>query len=197
LTHLHPDHTADLVPFLFGSKYPPYLIHCSRIELVAGTDFRPFYEGLRDLYGSWIELPGDVFQVITLPENGSWEREFPGFRLISRPMVHTASSLGYRLVLPDRKILVFSGDSDYSTQLVELAQKADVLVLECSFPEGEKVAGHLTPSLAGKIARQADVKKLVLTHFYPECIGRDLLEPCAREFGGPITLAEDFLTLSI
>jgi ribonuclease BN (tRNA processing enzyme) len=197
LTHLHPDHSADLVPFLFASKYPPYLPNRRPCHLFAGSDFNPFYSGLNNLYGHWIEWSPGLLRIIPLPQDRPWEKEFSDFSLLSSPVPHSSSSLGYRITLPDRKVLVFSGDSDYSTSLVELAQKADLLVCECSFPEGEKVSGHLIPSLAGRIAREAGVGQLILTHFYPECLGRDLIGPCAREYSGPILLAEDLQTVFI
>jgi ribonuclease BN (tRNA processing enzyme) len=197
LTHLHPDHSADLVPFLFAGKYPPYLVNRGPCTLFAGSDIDPFYQALQDLYGRWIEWPQGLFTVISLPQDQPWERGFPDFSLLSSPLDHTSSSLGYRITLSKGKSLVFSGDSDYSSSLVELAQGADLLVCECSFPEGQKVPGHLTPSLAGRIAREAGVSRLILTHFYPECLGRDLVGPCAREYNGPITLAEDFQTINL
>ncbi len=56
------------------------------------------------------------------------------------------------------------------------------LLLECSCPEGHKVAGHLTPSLAGRIARESGCKSLVLTHIYPECDRHDLMTPLRQEY---------------
>lgn len=195
LTHLHPDHSADLASFLFASKYPPYLVNRTPIHLLAGTDFERFHKALKDLYGHWIELPEGLFKPILLSQDRPEEISFSSFLLESRPITHTSSSIGYRITLPDRKVLVFSGDSDYSHSIIQLSLKADLLVLECSFPEGKKVDGHLTPSLAGRIAREAGVNQLALTHFYPECQGEDLIGPCRREFSGIIHLTEDFQTI--
>ena len=197
LTHLHPDHSADLAPFLFGTRYPPYLKNRRPIQLLAGTDFDSFYKTLIALFGRWIELPDGLLRVLTLPQDRSFKKIFPHFSLLSTPVRHSSSSLGYRINLHNRKVLVFSGDSDYSDSLVELAKKSDLLILECSFPEEQKVEGHLTPSLAGRIAREAGAKQLILTHFFPECQGRDLVAPCAREYSGNIILAEDFLTIPL
>jgi len=197
LTHLHPDHCADLVPFLFGTRYPPYFKHRRPFYVLAGTDFASFYKTLTALYGHWVELPEGLLNLLSLPQDRLFKKKFPHFSLQSTPVRHIASSLGYRITLPTRKVLVFSGDSDYSDALVNLAKNTDVLILECSFPEGKKVEGHLTPSLAGRIARKAGAKQLILTHFFPECQGQDLLVPCAREYNGNIMLAEDFLTISI
>ncbi len=59
-----------------------------------------------------------------------------------------------------------------------------------------KVPGHLTPSLAGRIATQAGVKKLVLTHFYPECEQVDIAKQCRKTYQGPLELAEDLKEIS-
>ena len=70
--------------------------------------------------------------------------------------------------------MVYSGDTDYSEDLIRLAQGADLLICECSLPEEMKVEGHLVPSLAGRIASEAGCRKLLLVHLYPECEGRDI-----------------------
>jgi ribonuclease BN (tRNA processing enzyme) len=197
LTHLHPDHSADLVPLLFAGRYPPYAAGGKALHLVAGEGFRDFYEKLQGLYGSWIEWAPGRLQRHLRPVDRSFEQVFLGLPLVSRPVAHTPVSLGFRLTLPSGKTLVFSGDTDYCRTLVELARGADWLVCECSFPEGQKKEGHLTPSWAGRIAREAGVKTLILTHFYPECAGQDLLGPCSREFGGPILPAEDLMVISL
>ena len=63
--------------------------------------------------------------------------------------------------------------------------------------DGMKVEGHLTPSLAGKLAREANCRKLVLTHFYPPCNGVDIIARAKAEYPGEIVQAEDFMTIEI
>jgi ribonuclease BN (tRNA processing enzyme) len=197
LTHLHPDHSGDLVPLLFAGKYPPFLAAGKTLHLVAGEGFRTYYEKLQEIYGSWITWPPGRLRLHLRPQDRPAGQEFLGIPLVSRPVAHTPVSLGYRLTLPSGKTLVFSGDTDYCDSLVELADRADWLVCECSFPEGQKQEGHLTPTLAGRVAREARVGTLLLTHFYPECSGQDLFGPCSREFDGPILLAEDLMVISL
>ncbi|NNG47268.1 MAG: MBL fold metallo-hydrolase, partial [Deltaproteobacteria bacterium] len=74
---------------------------------------------------------------------------------------------------------------------------ADVAVFECSFPNERRVEGHLTPGEAGEVANAAKVKRLVLTHFYPECEGADILSQCQETFSGEVILAEDLLRIPV
>ena len=72
-----------------------------------------------------------------------------------------------------------------------------MLILECSFPDEMKVEGHLTPSLAGRIARKAHCRRLILTHLYPLCDEYDILRQCRKEFAGEVIVAHDLLRVKI
>ncbi|MGB3097632.1 MAG: MBL fold metallo-hydrolase, partial [Candidatus Deferrimicrobiaceae bacterium] len=95
------------------------------------------------------------------------------------------------------KVIAFSGDTDVCAGIVTAARNADVAVFECSFPNECKVRGHLTPGEAGELASAARVKKLVLTHFYPECEGADILGQCGETYSGEIILAKDLLRVPV
>jgi ribonuclease BN (tRNA processing enzyme) len=112
-------------------------------------------------------------------------------------MTHSPQSVGFRLSAADGRSLVYSGDTDVTPALVRLAARADLLICECAQPDQEKVPGHLTPGEAGRIASQAGVKHLVLTHFYPACESVDLAAQCRRTYRGPLTLAHDLLSFEI
>ncbi|HTG94411.1 MAG TPA: MBL fold metallo-hydrolase, partial [Pyrinomonadaceae bacterium] len=88
----------------------------------------------------------------------------------------------YRFDAPDRSIVI-SGDTAYSPELAQFAKGADVLVHEVMYlpaidalvrrlPEAKRLrehllASHTLPADVGKIATQAGVKTLVLSHFVP------------------------------
>ncbi|MBN2126574.1 MAG: MBL fold metallo-hydrolase, partial [Deltaproteobacteria bacterium] len=119
------------------------------------------------------------------------------FTLHSRPLPHTPHSLGYRVELPSGKSLVYSGDTGYCDAIVELAMHTDLLLLECSFPDWAPVEGHLTPSLAGKIARLSGAKRLALLHFYPDVLTTDIVSQCRRAYSGTLILGRDLLHIRI
>ena len=196
-SHLHPDHTAEFVPFLFATKYPETYRRRTPFTVVAAKGFEGFYGGLRSVYGRWIELEPGLMEILELKNRAADSKHFEAFKVESRPMNHTEQSLGYRITEPSGKTLVYSGDTDYCDDLVILAENADVLVCECALPDEKKVAGHLTPSVAGEIAQKAHVKKLVLTHFYPECDTVDMVAQCRNTYTGPLVLAKDLMVLEI
>jgi len=100
--------------------------------------------------------------------------------LVDHPPVVPA--FAYRFDCPDRSI-VFSGDTRPSRNLVELARGADVLVHEVMYlPALETIiavepnaktlrehllASHSTAEQVGRVASEAGVKTLVLSHFVP------------------------------
>lgn len=192
-THLHPDHTMDFIPFLFATKYTPGFTRKEPLKLYGPVGFKNFCDRMVELYSK--ELVNVEYD-ITLDELKEEERRFDGWKMATRKMEHTPNAIGYRFESNGRTF-VYSGDTDYCEGIVHLARDADVLLLECSFPDSMKVPGHLTPTLAGKIAAEAGVKRLVLTHFYPPCDEEDILTPCRAEFDGEVIKAEDLMRLQV
>ncbi|MDZ7798919.1 MAG: MBL fold metallo-hydrolase [Patescibacteria group bacterium] len=113
---------------------------------------------------------------------------------------HTFSpyAVAYRIEYKG-KSMVYAGDIcfDYPKSLLEISKNTDLLLIESSMPNQNKVKSHLTPSQAGKIASKAKVKKLVLTHFYPECEKYDLKKQAQKTYKGPIVLAKDLMQIEI
>ena len=196
-SHFHPDHTSELVPFLFSNKYPDGSRRKKPLTLVAGNGFLKFYENLKLVYGHWIELDSDFLNMIELDNTHHDMRRFDDFKVETLPVEHNPESIAYRITGPGGASVVYSGDTDFSDNLVMLSKDADLLICESALPDELKVKGHLTPSLAGEIAKRANVRKLVLTHFYPECDLVDVKKECRKTYSGPLVLAEDLMTINI
>jgi ribonuclease BN (tRNA processing enzyme) len=192
LTHFHPDHCSELVPFLFALKSPNFNKEGRQLKLIGGEGLKELFQGLRNVFGHWIELNPEYLEIIELKLTAEDYFVLVDGVLKSIPVIHNRESLAYRLETDSRSFVV-SGDTDVCENLVNISRNADMLLCESSTPDEIKREGHLTPSLAGRIASEARVKKLVLTHFYPECDKTDIAKQCFKTYDGPLFLAEDLM----
>ena len=118
----------------------------------------------------------------------------------------------YRFDCPGRSIVI-SGDTAYAPSLVELAKGADVLVCEAMHLGGLEallkkvpnaatlrehlIASHTVTEEVGKMAAEAGVKTLVLSHLVPSddpSISEEMWTEGARKhFSGTIVVGRDLL----
>lgn len=127
--------------------------------------------------------------------------------VVEHPLVPLA--FAYRFDCPDRSIVI-SGDTRRSDAVVRLARGADVLVHEVLYlPAAPGAPGsalrkhvvdsHTTAEDAGRVATEAGVKTLVLSHFVPSedpPISDDQWMAAARStFSGTIVVGRDLLEL--
>ncbi|WP_406325956.1 ribonuclease Z [Streptomyces sp. NBC_01617] len=84
-----------------------------------------------------------------------------------------------------------------------LAEGCDMLVIESTFlDEDERLAtdhGHLTAGQAARVAREAGVRHLVLTHFSQRYADPELFATQARAAGfeGELTIAQDLISVPV
>ena len=193
-SHFHVDHTAEMAPFIFASMYAPESFRTKDLAILGPPGLKEFYRCLTLAYGKWI-IPEHF--TINWIEAGDGACEFPSAVVKTISTQHSGNSMATRIESASGRAVVYSGDSEYCPNLVEISRNADLLILECSFPEDMLCVGHLTPSLAGRVARESQCKKLLLTHFYPPCDSSDLLTPLREEFSGEVMLAEDLMKFSL
>ncbi|MER6349686.1 MBL fold metallo-hydrolase [Streptomyces sp. NPDC001595] len=179
VSHLHADHNADLLAafyaFAYGGLTPPAPIPvyapagcAGRIAAFLGRpdpasladvfDFRPLSDGHTARHGA--------------------------LRLTSRAVVHDVEAYGLRAEA-DGSVLAYSGDSGPCPALVGLARGADLFLCEADIDahrEGEQV--HLTPEDAGAAAREAGVRRLLITHVGPTLSPESATARAAAAFGG-------------
>ena len=189
-SHFHPDHTGDLVPLLFAARSTLYGRN-KPLVIGGAKGLKDFYDRLHDVYGRWIELDRVLLTFEELVPASPTKMEMPFGRLIALSMSHTKESLGYRVETKGGLVLSYTGDTGYCRNAEELGRNADLFFCECSFPDHLKTEGHLSPKLAGRVAREAGCKRLVLIHLYPACDEIDVVSACRQEYAGNIVVAED------
>ncbi len=117
--------------------------------------------------------------------------------IFSMKTMHSKNSIAFRFE-SEGKSIVITGDSDFDQNLIKFSENADLLVIDCSFPDSLKVRGHLISRECGLIARSAQVKTLLLSHIYPTMYPDNVrLMECRRVFTGDVRLAEDLMEIDI
>jgi ribonuclease BN (tRNA processing enzyme) len=194
-THFHPDHTVDAVPLLFAINHGSQEQRTRPLRLAGPEPFVGFWASLLEVWGRW--MTGDYPTLLSeLPRNCRSPIELAGCHLTWAPAEHRRESISYRLDA-ESGAFVYTGDTEYSESVVELARDADTLLIECAFPDDTPVPGHLTPSGAASIASEAGVNRVVLTHIYPVTDLLDLVSEVGKGFDGEVIVAEDGLTLDV
>jgi ribonuclease BN (tRNA processing enzyme) len=106
------------------------------------------------------------------------------------PTPHTPESVALSVTAPEGRV-VYTGDTGPSAELAAWAEGCDLLLAECSLPDGQGVEGHLTPGSAADLAAGARAGRLVVTHLYPSIEAVDVRAAIARRYAGPVTVASD------
>lgn len=197
ITHFHVDHTADLVHFLFTTRNKPGLSERKPFTITGPRGLNEFLSALGKAYGKWIHVPREIMKIEEMETETPDKRQYENFHILSRPVFHTPESIAYRIEGPRGQSIAYSGDTGFCDSIVELARECDLLILECSFPEGNEVEGHLTPPLAGKIASLSGATKLLLVHLYPEALAAEITTGCRKAYDGEIILGRDLLRLTL
>lgn len=190
LSHLHTDHTIDVVPLRhylrFGAHERP-----PSVALHAPPGLRRRIDVLFGESGFLDALPGPALR--------------PGRRLVGRLEVqvarvtHTDRSFGFRVSLDGRPGLVYSGDCGRGADLLPLLREGDTLLCEASFGAGPGVLGvaHLTAGEAAEVAAEGRAARLLLTHLLPEADERAALVAARDVYDGPTRLARPGLRLEL
>ena len=113
-----------------------------------------------------LEQPFPV-EIIEISEYEKFEI-LPGVDAAVLETPHTDESLAIRIRDADDRTIAYSADTGFSEAVGTFANCTDLFILECTFVCDKPVQKHLELSEAISLIRQAEPKRAMLTHFYPE-----------------------------
>jgi ribonuclease BN (tRNA processing enzyme) len=193
-THMHPDHTFDLIPLLFAWKHDPLVVEPVSLQIICPQGFVSYFNKLMEIYGDWV-LDDNIS--IDLKEVDREEIILRDLTVTCGRTEHTDHSVTYRFVEDGDRSLFYSGDTDVCNELIISGEGAHTVLLECSLPDDKKMEGHLTPTECGEIATKMGCKRLILTHFLPSVLEIDISSLVKTKYDGEIILAIDGMKLEI
>lgn len=164
LSHLHRDHYNDV----YNLQYSSFVFHNQKriqkpIDIILPATPSTIHDDI---------LSEDNAFATYKTINSSSNMQIGSMNVSFCPTDHPVETYGVKVKCGNRTI-VYTSDTSYSakSRLVDFSKGADILICEASllkehgFPE---INSHLTAYQAATIAKEAGVKGLILTHFWPE-----------------------------
>ncbi|NPE31443.1 MBL fold metallo-hydrolase [Methanococcoides sp. SA1] len=191
LSHLHLDHVADVMCLLKANWL------CEKLDAViygpVGT--QEWLERLMDIYPYMKEKVNVEVREIAA---GDGFELADGCSVKCANGIHSVPSLGYRVEY-DGKVVVYSGDTEPCDGIMELAQGADMLIHECSFPLDFPMTNHATPDMLRPYLEGSGISRVYLTHLYPHMQGHEeeALEYIKEKFEGEVHIASDLMKVEL
>lgn len=182
ISHLHPDHYGDLPALMQAALvYRRHGLLDEDIEVyIPNTDYT--YENDYDPYEIWPEIRKrehiiDYTLLKTLASTcpikfhgySSINLLYNDIKITTLEVPHEIHSYAIKIETKAGSI-VYSSDTGTKNNLRKFAKDCDILICESTFLKGQlrEKDWHLFAQDAAKIAKDANVSKLLLTHFWPE-----------------------------
>ena len=191
ISHQHADHISDLMPFLWaiqidGRQKP--------LELCGPPGFKKIFCKLLECTST----PDGFFK---FPLTVS-ELDFGGSRgeISTCRTSHSIPTMAFRVDSRGRSFC-YSADTTYCPALLDLARNVDVLIHEATFLEDQlKIAEltyHSTARMAGRAAKEANAKQLVLFHIPPpnEHREKEFQSEAIEGYGSEVVVGQDLASI--
>ena len=181
LSHLHGDHFGGLPFFILDAQF-----HSKRTEplVVAG----PKGTLTRLVQAMELLFPGSTqaqrmfaLEVVELDPGEIWSRE--GVQVLPYEVVHPSGDPALALrVSCEGKIVSYTGDTEWTENLIPASKEADLLIAECYFFE-KRIKYHLNYRTLRARQGELESKRIILTHLGQEMLDHlDSVElECARD----------------
>ena len=168
ISHFHGDHFGGL-PFLL-------------LELFKSKDrIKPFYiitpqsgkERTKQLFSilyAGIDSIIDDKNLHFIEYKAHEEFEFLSLKIKAFPVIHAVLSMPHGLrISMDDKILAFSGDTEWTEELIPLSDNSDLFICECT-NYNKNTPGHLSYSIISQNIPLLNCSNIILTHLGPEML---------------------------
>jgi ribonuclease BN (tRNA processing enzyme) len=194
LTHFHPDHSSDLFPLFMSVRLndlfsPGSVTKFPEFYGPVGLDqFMLDYSNLTELKAveNWDKIKFNEYQDSHQLDNivvKSFKVVHEAFRFPTR-----AYSLRFEA---EGKIITFSGDCANCQGIKDATRDSDLFICDASFPAGMKGNVHMDTIDIGEICHDSQVKKVLLTHFYPQFEKTDFVAEVQKNFSGEVSCCHD------
>lgn len=173
LTHLHGDHFAGLPFLILDGQFS----HRDRDLIIAGPPgtYQRLHDAMETLFPGSAAAPRRFSVTVkeyadTAPGEAV---QFAGFGVTPVEVRHAAGSPAYGLrIVTAEAVLAYSGDTEWTPALIDLANGADLFL--CEGYSHRRIRWHLGIEDLARHRSQLGCRRLVLVHMSPDALDSSL-----------------------
>src|SRR5262245_14787992 len=170
LSHLHGDHFGGLPFLLLDAQFLSRRTHPLVIAGPPGSRHR--INALNEVFfprssGTKWHFPWEVVE-ITPGE----PTKIVGLTIATTEVVHPSGAPSTAIRLTDgQSVLAYSGDTEWTEALVQVADGADLFIIEC-YEYARSVAGHISWSILKTRVPDLRARRIMITHMNPSMLAK-------------------------
>lgn len=182
VSHFHPDHVSDLIPFLHAGAWSRRNPRTTDLHIYGPSGIQRIIDGFKELFGaSGLQQP--TYNVYVHEVAGEqFSIDSYTFDFISLP---PAGNHGLRFVWRDKRYAI-TGDSNFHEHEISFLHNVDLAIID---------SGHLEDDEIVQLAAASQAKTIVCSHLYRE-IDAPKLQFLAEKAGyeGTILVGRDLMS---
>ena len=191
LSHFHPDHVSDLIPYVHAAAWSQIDPRRRDLHVYGPEGLDVQIMRLLSLFGPHDLARPEHFRVVLHELSGEslvlTDRDGETYEFVFDDLP-PAGNHGLKWTRNGRTY-VLTGDSSFHEQEVELLRGVDLAVID---------SGHLTDGEIVELAVRTGTRRLVCSHVYRELDAEELQRQAARRgYEGAIVLAHDLLSFDL
>ncbi|GEM_PF-4504473 len=158
-----------LIHLLFALKSPFYK-RVRPITIFGFSGLTNYIESFKSILSKWITPDcGVIIHEAT-------SLNFPDFSFELFKTIHSEESVGIKIFAEGKKIF-YSSDTEYFAELETHSNNSDLAIFESASNHDKPALGHLSFKDVTKIDKNSNIKRVILSHFYPDSLPQKELLP--------------------
>jgi ribonuclease BN (tRNA processing enzyme) len=206
ISHLHPDHVSDLPALLWLSQQmrkeplpivgpsgndvaPNFPTFLSRLFDEKNGAFQVLGATLGAAQGNGVRLDVGVVDVTKAEPTTVLDR--PDMTVTALGIPHgNIPALAYRVQTRDVSVVFSTDQNGTNPRFVPFAKGANVLIMHLAIAAGATSPLHAAPAVVGRIAQEAGVGRLIVSHIGLFDLDAAIAE-LKKSYTGPLTIGAD------
>lgn len=177
ISHLHKDHYGDLGAIAYAS----FVYHNLGLLKNKVKVYIPNDKDLQD-YNYLMNYGNENYMDFYVYDENS-NIDIDDINISFYKTMHPIKTYAINVIKKSNKIS-YSADTGYDENLIPFFKNADLLICESSFLKHQKNGNvnHLSAYEAALLAKKSSIKKLILSHFWPEIQKTEYLKEAKEAF---------------